>query len=117
MEDSVKEKINHTRNSIALATETIIGTSLWFSWFLGNFCFFVTKDYRKLEIGDPAQGGGAYATLGNVYQLLRDYRRAIEYHGKHLKIAKDNGDRAGEGAACANPVSYTHLTLPTKLEV
>ena len=30
------------------------------------------------------------------------YQKAIEYHEKHLKIAKEVGDRAGEGAAFGN---------------
>ena len=31
-----------------------------------------------------------------------DYAKAIEYHDKHLAIAKEVGDRAGEGRAYAN---------------
>ncbi len=31
-----------------------------------------------------------------------DYAKAIEYHTQHLAIAKEVGDRAGEGAAYAN---------------
>ena len=30
---------------------------------------------------------------------LGDFRKAIEYHEKHLKIAKEIEDRAGEGGA------------------
>ena len=39
----------------------------------------------------------AYGNLGNAYQSLGDYRKAIEYHEKDLKIAIEIGDRAGEG--------------------
>ena len=39
---------------------------------------------------------GAYGNLGNAYQALGDYQEAIRYHEKHLKIAKEIGDRAGE---------------------
>ena len=35
-------------------------------------------------------------------QSLGDYRKAIEYHEKRLKIAKEIGDRAGEGRAYGN---------------
>ena len=33
---------------------------------------------------------------------MGDYKKAIEYHEKHLKIAKEIGDRAGEGRAYGN---------------
>ena len=61
--------------------------------------------------------------LGIAYYNLGDFRKAIEYHERHLKISKEVGDRAGEGRAYGNlgnaynslgAVSYTHLTLPTK---
>ena len=38
----------------------------------------------------------------NAYDSLGDYQKAIEYHEKHLKIAKEIGDRAGEGGAYGN---------------
>ena len=62
--------------------------------------------------------GRAYRNLGCAYLSLSDYRKAIEYHEKHLEIAKEISYRAGEGRAYGNlgnayPVSYTHLTLPT----
>ena len=37
-----------------------------------------------------------------AYQSLSDYRKAIEYHEKHLKIALEIGDLTGEGGAYAN---------------
>ena len=46
--------------------------------------------------------GGANGSLGNCYQSLGDYRKSIEYQEKHLKIAKEIGDRGGEGAAHGN---------------
>ena len=46
--------------------------------------------------------GSAYANLGIAYQSQGDYAKAIEYHAKHLAIAKVVGDRAGEGRAYAN---------------
>ena len=48
------------------------------------------------EIGDRGGEGRAYGNLGIAYRLLGDYRRAIEYHEKHLKIAIEIGDRDGE---------------------
>ena len=45
------------------------------------------------EIGDPAGEGRAYGNIGNAYQSLGDYRKAIDYHKKRLKIAKEIGDR------------------------
>ena len=36
------------------------------------------------------------------FRLLGDYRKAIEYHEKRLKIAIEIGDRAGEGRAHGN---------------
>ena len=52
-----------------------------------------------IEIGDRGAEGRAYGSLGNAYQSLGDYRKAIEYHAKHLKIAIEIGDRGGEGGA------------------
>ena len=40
-----------------------------------------------------------YGNLCNAYQSLSDYFKAIKYHEKHLKIAKEIGDRDGEGRA------------------
>ena len=52
-----------------------------------------------------------------TFESMATYRKAVKYCEKHLKIAIEIGDRDGEGKAYGNPVSYTHLTLPTKLEV
>ena len=51
------------------------------------------------EIGARGREGRAYGNLGNAYQSLDDYRKAIEYHEKNLKIAIELGDRGGEGGA------------------
>ena len=37
--------------------------------------------------------------LGIAYYSRGDFRKAIEYHERHLKISKEVGDRAGEGRA------------------
>ena len=53
-------------------------------------------------MGDRAEEGGVYGTLGTFYNLLGDFQHAIEYHQKHLRIAKEVGDWAGEGSAYGN---------------
>ena len=50
-----------------------------------------------IAIGDRAEEGRAYANLSIAYRSLADFRKAMEYHEKHLKIAIEVGDRAGEG--------------------
>ena len=50
----------------------------------------------------PSKALFVYNTLGNAYDLLGDYAKAIEYHTQHLTIAKEVGNRAGEGAAYGN---------------
>ncbi|XP_044172189.1 tetratricopeptide repeat protein 28-like [Acropora millepora] len=46
--------------------------------------------------------GQAYENLGIAYNSLGDFRKAIEYHKKHLKIEIEIGDRAGEATAYHN---------------
>ena len=53
-------------------------------------------------MGDRAGEGGAYGNLGNAYFSLGDFKKAIEYHERDLKISKEVGDRAGEGGAYGN---------------
>ena len=57
----------------------------------------VWKLQKKSVIGPEKEEPNG--NLGNAYQSLGDYRKAIEYHEKRLKIAKEIGDRAGEGRA------------------
>ena len=52
--------------------------------------------------GDKAEEGRVYNNLGNVFQSLGDFNKAVEYHTLHLSIAKDLGDKAGEGGAYGN---------------
>ena len=51
------------------------------------------------EIGDQGGEGRAYGKLGNAYNTLCDYRKAMQYLEKQLKIAKEIGDQGGEGGA------------------
>ena len=53
-------------------------------------------------IGDRAGEGTTYGYLGIAYHSLGDFRKAIEYHEKDLKIAIEICDRAGEGRSYAN---------------
>ena len=46
------------------------------------------------EIGNRAGEGTAYGNLGNAYDSLGGYGKAIGFHEKDLKIAKEIGDRA-----------------------
>ena len=50
-----------------------------------------------IQIGDQAGEKRAYGNLGNAYFSLGDFRKAIEYYEKRLKIAIQIGDRAKEG--------------------
>ena len=61
------------------------------------------------EMGDRAREGAGYGNLGNAYQSLGDYRKAIEYYEKCLQIEKEIGDRAGEGHTYGNlGNAYSH---------
>ena len=53
------------------------------------------------EIGDRRVEEVTYGSLGVARNLLGDYRKAIEYHEKYLKIAIES-DRGGEGKAYGN---------------
>ena len=52
-----------------------------------------------IEISDRGGEEAAYGNLGNVYQSLGDYQKAMGYHEKQLKIAIEIGDRGGEARA------------------
>ena len=52
--------------------------------------------------GRPGGGGQErwrYGSLGISYQSQGGFAKAIEYHTQHLEIAKEVGDRSGEGKA------------------
>lgn len=50
----------------------------------------------------PNVAGAVYSALGLAYRRLGRHREAVEMHGKHLAIAQEVGDRAGEGRALNN---------------
>ena len=61
-------------------------------------------------MGDRLGEGCAYGNLGNAFESLGDFKRAIEYHQNRLSIAKQVGDRAGEGRAYGNlGIAYRSL--------
>ena len=94
------------------------------------------KRLTKAQINkNTAEKADAYCNLGWAYYSLNNFHQAKEYQKQHLSITKEVADRAGEGCAYGNlgrtyqslsyfqraieyhnkhPVSYTHLTLPTK---
>ena len=54
------------------------------------------------KITDPALNVTHLASLGHCHYSLGDYRQAIDLHTQALAIARDIGDRQGEGAALGN---------------
>ena len=50
----------------------------------------------------------ALSNMGNAYDSLGEYRRAIEFHEQHLAIAREIGDRLGEGQALINMGNAYH---------
>ena len=50
----------------------------------------------------PSMAAWVYCILGNAYQSLGSFFKAIEHHKEDLAIAKEVGDRAGEGKAYGN---------------
>jgi tetratricopeptide (TPR) repeat protein len=59
--------------------------------------------------------GKALGYLGNAYDFLGDYAKAIEYHQQDLAIAREFKDRRGEGKALSNlGLVYFHLGDYTK---
>ena len=61
-------------------------------------------------MGDRAGEKIAYGNLGNAYQSFQDFKTAINYHERDLKIAKEVRDRAGEGRAYGN-LGNTYCSL------
>jgi tetratricopeptide (TPR) repeat protein len=49
------------------------------------------------RLGHRSAEGAHLGNLGNAYQSLGEYRRAIEYYEQQLKITREVSDRRGEG--------------------
>ena len=50
----------------------------------------------------PDYASFVYGTLGIAYRNLGNFSKALEHHKEHLTMAKEVGDRAGEGRAYGN---------------
>ena len=61
---------------------------------------FGLKAARKLN--NRSVEGISLGDLGNAYDSLGDYRKAIDYHEQSLAIAREIGDRSGEGSSLGN---------------
>jgi tetratricopeptide (TPR) repeat protein len=57
---------------------------------------------RDLRGAHPDKAGAIHSVLGMAYVSLGDFSKVIKYHTQRLAIAKEVGDRAGEGWAYAN---------------
>ena len=67
----------------------------------------LARDVRGV---DPGLAGAIHSMLGNAYDSLGDFSQAIKYHTQDLEIAKEVGNRAGEGRAYGN-LGTTHVSL------
>jgi tetratricopeptide (TPR) repeat protein len=96
--------------------------SCWRYQDAGVYCLVLRQHPRErirwLEAALPAARrlkrrnweGNSLGNLGNAYQSLGEYRRAIEYHEQSLEIARKIGDRRGEGAVLGNlGIAYSSL--------
>ena len=53
-------------------------------------------------MGDRSGEGTAYANLGNAHSSLEDFKTALDFHERSLRIAKELGDRSMEGKTYSN---------------
>ena len=60
------------------------------------------KLLRHAQPQPRAGEDSAYGCLRGAHQALGDFSQAIAYYTQHLAIAKEVGDRAGEGSAGNN---------------
>ena len=60
--------------------------------------FNTNVKFAMFEMRTNPWKGRAYGNLGSSNVSAGDSQKAIEYHKKHLKIAVEIGDWAGEGA-------------------
>ena len=73
-------------------------------------CCEANSTAKELQAARHPYASFLYSALGRAYQWQGQYGKAIEYHTQHLAIAKEVGDRAGEGRAYGNlGGSYVHL--------
>ena len=55
-----------------------------------------------VRAAEPRLAAFVYSALGLAHRALGDFRAAIACHTEHLAIAREVGDRAGEGSAHGN---------------
>ena len=67
-----------------------------------NSSFIYLLIFLLKEMHDQDGSGRVYIRHGRGFQLLGDYQKAIKYLEKHLKIAIEVGDLAGEGEVNGN---------------
>ena len=65
-----------------------------------SVCCYRNTLLISISLVDRALEAQACYSLGNTYTLLRQYERSVEYHMRHLHIARELGDRVGEARAC-----------------
>jgi len=53
-------------------------------------------------VGDRSGEGKAYGNLGNAYYSLGDFKKAIDYQERHLRIAQEVGDDIGIATSFQN---------------
>jgi tetratricopeptide (TPR) repeat protein len=58
--------------------------------------------WEQLQATEHWNYGAALTLLGNAYNSLGQYPRAIECHQRSLKISQQNGDRNGEARSLGN---------------
>ena len=63
---------------------------------------------KKLKAKEKASEGQAFGNLGIAYNNQCDFHKAIQYHERHLQIAKEVGDKAREGQAYGNLGNANH---------
>ena len=62
------------------------------------------------QLTDPAVNATHLDSLGSCHLRLGDYRQAVDLYTRALAIARDIGDRRGEGSALGN-LGICHLSL------
>ena len=58
---------------------------------------------RDVRVADPGVASFILSALGNAHYSMGNFSQAIANHTQHLAIAREVGDRAGEGNAGNNP--------------
>jgi tetratricopeptide (TPR) repeat protein len=85
------------------AAQVLLGIDYGYLRMWGHYRTLVDLHERILgHITDPALNSAQLANLGLCRYSLGDYRQAIDLHTRALAIARDTGNRYGEGAELGN---------------